>query len=63
MDFELVLTTLLEQFHAQGIRYGVIGGFALGLLGIPRATMDYELFDLGQEAKELRRRYGQAGQP
>ena len=43
MDFELVLTTLLEHFHAQDIRYGMIGGFALGLLGIPRATMDLDV--------------------
>ena len=42
MDFERVLTVLLEQFEHQQIRYAAIGGFALGLLGCPRATMDVD---------------------
>ena len=42
MDFERVLKTLLEAFERQGIRYAAIGGVALGLLGVPRATMDLD---------------------
>ena len=42
MDFERVLKILLEGFEKHRIRYGVIGGFALGLLGSPRATMDVD---------------------
>ncbi|MBI3082831.1 MAG: hypothetical protein HYY90_00455, partial [Candidatus Omnitrophica bacterium] len=36
------MKTLLQQFEQQRIRYGVIGGFALGLLGAPRSTMDLD---------------------
>ena len=42
MDFEQVLKTLLQQFERQHIRYAAIGGFALGVLGVPRATMDLD---------------------
>lgn len=42
MDFEQVLTALLSGFEAQRIRYAVMGGFALGVLGAPRATMDVD---------------------
>ncbi len=42
MDFEHVLRTLLEEFRRLEIRYAAIGGFALGVLGVPRATMDLD---------------------
>ncbi len=43
MDFEQVLTTLLALLEQGQIRYGVVGGFALGILGVPRATQDFDL--------------------
>ena len=43
MDFEQVLKTLLEGFDRFRIRYAVCGGFALGVLGVPRATADLDL--------------------
>ncbi|MGE5303054.1 MAG: nucleotidyltransferase family protein [Alphaproteobacteria bacterium] len=42
MDFELVLKRLLADFARDQIRYAVIGGFALGVLGIPRQTIDLD---------------------
>ncbi len=42
MDFELVLKTLTSEFDRRRIRYAAIGGFALGILGFPRATMDLD---------------------
>jgi len=42
MDFDFVLKQLLEGFARLHIRYGVIGGFALGALGAPRATRDLD---------------------
>ncbi len=42
MDFERVLRTLLEEFRRLQIQYAAIGGFALGVLGVPRATMDLD---------------------
>lgn len=42
MDFELVLKTLISEFSRLKIRSVVIGGFALGVLGVPRQTMDLD---------------------
>ena len=42
MDFERVLRALLPAFRRKKIRYAVIGGFALGVLGYGRATMDLD---------------------
>ncbi|MBI5243928.1 MAG: hypothetical protein HY922_09665 [Elusimicrobia bacterium] len=43
MDFERVLKLLLDECASHAVRYGVIGGFALGALGAARATMDVDL--------------------
>ena len=32
LDFKTVLGLILEGFHKENIRYGLIGGFALGAL-------------------------------
>jgi hypothetical protein len=42
VDFELVLKAVLGEFRRYKIRYAVIGGFALGILGYRRATMDLD---------------------
>lgn len=42
MDFERVLRSLLGEFGGHHIRYAAIGGFAMGVLGVPRATMDLD---------------------
>ena len=42
VDFELVLKRLLAEFDRDPIRCAVIGGFALGVLGVPRQTMDLD---------------------
>ena len=42
MDFERVLRDLVFDFTEREVRYALIGGFALGALGIPRATMDLD---------------------
>ncbi len=42
MDFEHVLKALLVEFERLQIRYAAIGGFAMGVLGVPRATMDLD---------------------
>jgi hypothetical protein len=42
VDFELVLKALLAEFEHHRIRYAAIGGFALGILGGPRATLDLD---------------------
>lgn len=42
MDFELVVRKVLGDFEELGVRYGLIGGYALGLWGATRATIDLD---------------------
>jgi len=42
VDFEVVLRRLIVEFSRLQIRYAAIGGFALGVLGAPRQTMDLD---------------------
>jgi len=42
VDFEQVLKALLAEFDRLQVRYAAIGGFALGVLGVPRATVDLD---------------------
>ncbi len=42
MDFRLVLEKLLHSFEEHKIRYALMGGFALGAWGVPRATVDMD---------------------
>ena len=43
MDFRLVLEKILAGFGKQDVRYALMGGFALGLWGVPRGTVDVDL--------------------
>jgi hypothetical protein len=42
MDFKTVLELILKIFEKEHINYALIGGFALGALGLPRATVDLD---------------------
>lgn len=42
MDFEETLRRLLGEFERLKTRYALMGGFALGALGAPRATADID---------------------
>lgn len=42
MNFQLVLEKLLTAFERANVRYALMGGFALGLLGVHRATVDLD---------------------
>jgi hypothetical protein len=42
MDFRTVLELILKDFQKYNIRYGLIGGFALGVWGLSRATIDLD---------------------
>jgi hypothetical protein len=42
MDFRSVLGFLIRDFQGRGIRYALMGGFAMGAWGIMRATMDLD---------------------
>lgn len=53
MDFKAVLGLILEGFHKENIRYGLIGGFALGALGLPRATVDLDFMVHHDDLKKI----------
>jgi hypothetical protein len=40
VDFKLVFEKLLTAFKEADIRYALMGGFAMGIWGVPRATVD-----------------------
>jgi len=42
MDFKSVLSILLKRFDENNIDYGLMGGFALGLWGVGRTTVDID---------------------
>ena len=42
MDFKAVLSLIIKRFSKEQVRYALMGGFALGALGVPRATIDLD---------------------
>jgi hypothetical protein len=42
MDFKAVTRMLLAGFKKEDVRYALIGGFALGALGVARSTVDID---------------------
>lgn len=42
MDFKTVLGFIIKGFNEKDVRYALIGGFALGALGVSRATVDLD---------------------
>jgi hypothetical protein len=56
MDFERVLKALLVEFRRHKIRYAAIGGFALGVLGYSRATMDLDFLVHRDDLEKLHER-------
>jgi len=42
MDFRTVLENLLKRFEKSKVRYALLGGFAMGIWGVPRATVDLD---------------------
>jgi hypothetical protein len=53
MNFEKVLKLLIGEFERKHIRYALIGGFAMGVLGIMRATMDLDFLVDSSDIKSL----------
>ena len=43
MNFELVFKQVIQSFEEEKLQYGLIGGFALGVMGILRSTIDIDL--------------------
>ena len=61
MDFERVLRDLVSDFNEREVPYALIGGFAVGALGISRATMDLDFLvarDALPRVDEIMQRHG-----
>ena len=61
MNFEQVLGKIIKDFEKGNLKYALIGGFALGLWGVVRATADLDfLIDKEQtlKVKNTMRKYG-----
>ena len=55
MNFEKVLTFLLENFKKYGIRYALMGGFALQAAGYSRATEDIDILILKEDMPKAKK--------
>ena len=55
MDFKLVLEKLLTAFKEHNIRYALMGGFALGVWGVPRGTVDIDFLVHRDDMKKVNR--------
>jgi len=53
MDFDRLLRSLVIALEKGGVDYAVIGGFALGVLGAPRATADLDLLVLRENLEAI----------
>ncbi len=55
MNFEKVLTFLLENFTKYNIRYALMGGFALHAAGYSRATRDIDVLILKEDMPKVKK--------
>jgi predicted nucleotidyltransferase len=61
MNFESVLKSLVRAFDEKGIHFALIGGLAMALRGVQRATLDIDfilLLDRIEEADAILQRFG-----
>ena len=61
MDFKLVLEKLFTAFKEHNIRYALMGGFALGVWGVPRGTVDVDFLVHCDDMKKVNRIMGGLG--
>lgn len=55
MDFKSVLTALLSRFAEREVRYALMGGFALGLWGVGRTTVDLDFLAHRDDGEKIRK--------
>jgi len=53
MNFKEVLSILIKRFEVQNIRYALIGGFAMGLWGRGRTTVDVDFLVNRDDMKKV----------
>lgn len=52
MDFDVVIRRLAADLEAAGIRYALIGGFAMAMRGVQRATVDLDFILMLEDLKK-----------
>ena len=61
MDFNKIVPLITEEFSEHGVRYAFIGAFAMGALGMVRATVDLDFLVDSRDADkvtEIMKKYG-----
>lgn len=53
MDFEKTIPVLVDKFEGQNVKYALIGGFALFLLGVQRTTVDLDFLVLKEDLPKI----------
>lgn len=61
MDFQRVIETVTSQLDEAEIRYALIGGFAMALRGVQRATIDLDFILMLEDMEEADRIFTKAG--
>ena len=61
MDFKAVTKNLLSAFSHENVTYALIGGYAVGLWGVHRSTVDMDFLVLKDDLAKVRRIMGSMG--
>ena len=61
MDFISVMETVIQRLDAAGVRYALIGGFAMALRGVQRATLDLDFILMLEDREYADRIFRQSG--
>ena len=54
MDFRAVTETLLSRFGEGNVAYALIGGYAVGIWGVPRGTVDMDFLVPKEDMAKVR---------
>jgi len=64
MDFIKVMENVTSQLDTAGVRYALIGGFAMALRGVQRATIDMDfilMLEDWEKADQIKKNGSQTG--
>jgi hypothetical protein len=61
MDFKAVLSLLLKKFNEDNVNDALMGGFALGLCGVGRTTVDIDFLISRDDIKQIEKIMTEAG--
>lgn len=53
MDFKKILPLIIDEFEKKEVNYALMGGFAMGILGVMRATVDLDFLILVEDMTKV----------